>query len=118
MTMLIAIALMIVLQIFTPFWWWIMVVPFVMGLVRSHSGWEAFRMGLISGGCVWFVAGLVLLLSKSQIIATRIAQMAGLGSGWAVLAATATVAILSAGIAGATGFSLRAAIRLIEKQGS
>lgn len=69
-------------------------------------------MGLTTGGTVWFLAGLILLMSKSQIVAWRVAQMAGVRNGWVVLMVTTIIAMLAAGIASATGHSLRAALRL------
>ncbi len=111
MTFLISIILTLILQIVTPFWWWVMVVPFVIGFWRADSGWGAFRMGTATGGCVWFMAGVFLLLTKSQIIAWRIAHMAGVRNGWIVLLITTIIAMLAAGIAAATGQSMRTALR-------
>ena len=115
MTILIAIILTLILQIVTPFWWWVMLVPFITGFARSLSGWGAFRMGVATGGSVWFFAGLVLLMSKSQVIAWRIAQTAGVRNGWIVLMVTTLIAMLAAGIASATGYSLRVAFRPAER---
>lgn len=110
MTILLAIILTLILQIVTPFWWWVMLVPFLIGFARSSTGWGAFRMGITTGGTVWFLAGLVLLMSKSQMIAWRISQMAGVRNGWIVLMVTTLIAMLAAGVASASGYSLRIAL--------
>jgi hypothetical protein len=100
-------ALILLLQALTPFWWWIMVVPFAVTFISPTSGWGAFLLGAISAGAVWLLASFVLYLTQSQIIAMRIAAMLSLGSGWVLVLLTGLIALLSGGVAGATGNALR-----------
>lgn len=106
----VAIVSIVLLQSMTPFWWWTGVVPFLIGFVRPISGWRAFRMGLVSAGSVWLLASIVLFLTTSHIIAGRVALMFGLGNGWLLVPVTAVAAMVTGGIAGATGQSIRSRI--------
>jgi hypothetical protein len=103
----IAAVLILLFQLVTPHWWWIMVVPFGVALSRPMSAWGAFRMGILSAGIVWLVASGGLFLTTSQIIASRIALMLNVGSGWMVLFATVGVAMIAGGVAGAAGQAVR-----------
>ena len=107
----VCLAAMLVLQIVTPYWWWIMVVPFLYAVVLGRTGWSGFRTGLLSAGLLWLAAGLYYLLTGSDVIAGRVGQMFPLGSGWGVLAATAVLAALAGGFAGSTGYLLKAALK-------
>lgn len=105
----VCIAVMLVLQTVTLYWWWIMVVPFGYALVALKSGSIGFRTGLLSAGLLWLAAGGYALVTSSDIVAGRIAGMLQLGgSGWLVLLVTAVVAGLAGGISGMTGSLLRA----------
>jgi hypothetical protein len=92
----------------TPYWWWILVVPFGMALSRPMTGWEAFRMGSCSAGVVWLIGAGMAFATTSQIIAWRMASMFQLGNGWVVLAVTALLAMILGGISGAAGQSVGA----------
>ncbi|MFQ5631755.1 MAG: hypothetical protein ACE5I1_23530 [bacterium] len=102
---------MFVLQVVTPYWWWIMVVPAIYALVAGRSGWQGFSTGMASAGLLWLGAGLFYLLTSSDIVAGRIAEMLRLGSGWAVLILTAVLAALAGGFAGSSGYLLKAAFK-------
>lgn len=104
---IISAALILLLQAATPYWWWAMLVPLMVAFATRMSGWRAVRMGATSAGAVWLLASLVLFLTQSQIIATRIASMLSLGSGWVLVLLTGLVAMLAGGVAAATGASLR-----------
>jgi hypothetical protein len=102
---------MFVLQLITPYWWWIMVVPLLYALFAGKSGWQGFRTGMMSAGLLWLAAGLFYLMISGDLVAGRIADMFRLGSPWLVLLVTALLAALAGGFAGSTGDFLRAAFR-------
>jgi hypothetical protein len=54
---------------------------------------------------------LFLYLTGSGIIATRMARMFGLGRSWLMIAATALIAAVAAGISGYTGFAVRTLVK-------
>ena len=103
-------ALIFLLQAATPYWWWVMVVPLGVAFATRVSTWGGFRLGVISGGAVWTLASLVLILTQSQIIAMRMAAMMNLGNGWVLVLLTGVIAMLSGGVAGATGAALRSSL--------
>jgi hypothetical protein len=115
--MVVAAGMIMLFQLVTPYWWWIMVVPFGIGLAYPMSAWQAVRAGAFSSGGVWFVSAGILLLTNSQIIASRIALMMNLGSGWMVLLVTVGVAALVGGVSGSAGQALRGTV-LRKKSGS
>jgi hypothetical protein len=39
---------MLALQFLTPFWWWIMIVPFAYGAAAGRSGWKALGTGFFA----------------------------------------------------------------------
>lgn len=99
---------MLILQLATPFWWWIMLVPFLFGLLGAHSAWQGARTGIFSAGFLWLSAGLFYWLTASQIITARVAKMLGerfeVESVILVFALTTMVAALAGGASAATGF--------------
>ena len=98
---LVCLLAMLALQIITPYWWWVMIVPFCFrrGPWRRAVG-GPFRTGLLSAGLLWLGAGTYFYLTGSHLIATRMARMFGLGKSWPMIAATALVAALAAGFSG------------------
>lgn len=103
--------LILVLQIVTPFWWWIMVIPFLFALFATKSGWDGFRVGILSAGLLWLLASLFYWLTGSQIIAARIADMMGVGISFAMVLVTCVVAMIASGFAGMTGYLLGSIFR-------
>lgn len=112
--MIIDVALCLVIifliQLIMPFWWWVMVVPFVFGLLRGRSGRDAFLFGALSGGVLWMAASIFLYLTGSRIIAGRIAAMMGLGFSPLLIILTALIAAISSGIAATSGFAVKRVI--------
>jgi len=96
------------LQIFTPYWWWIMAVPFLFGLAAGRSAWSSVRTGAAAAGALWLGAAAYFQLTGSALIARRMAALTGLGSPWLMVAAAPLAAALAAGVSGLAGFSLRA----------
>lgn len=101
-------AVMLILQLATPFWWWVMLVPFLFGMLGATSAWQGARTGMLSAGLLWLSAGLFYWLTASQIITARVAKMLGerfeVESVVLVFALTALVAALAGGASAATGF--------------
>jgi hypothetical protein len=101
---------MLALQLLTPFWWWVMIVPFVFGAAAAQSGWKAFRTGLFAAGLLWLGTSLFLYLTGSGLIATRMAGMFGLGKSWLMIFVTALIAAVAAGVSGYAGYAVRALV--------
>lgn len=98
-------AVILVLELLTPYWWWIMAVPFVCGAGAARSGWRAFRTGLLAAGFLWLGASLWLYLNGSRLIASRMATVIGLGSGVLMVALTGLAGAVAAGLAGYAGYA-------------
>ena len=98
---------MLALQVLTPFWWWIMIVPFAYGATAARSGGRALLTGLAAAGILWLGASLILYLTGSGLIAARMAAMFKLGDSRLLVLATGLVAALAAGLAGYSGYAVR-----------
>jgi len=108
---LVCLLVLLALQIVTPYWWWVMIVPFAYGAAGARTGGRAVRTGALSAGLLWLGAAAYLYFAGSGLIAARMARMFGLGRPWTMIAATALVAALAAGIAGYAGYAARAALK-------
>lgn len=106
---LVLLAAMLVLHLLTPFWWWIMLLPFAYGTAAARSGGEAFRTGSLSAGLLWLGAAVLFLLTGADLIAARMASLLGLGASWLMVPATALPAAVAAGVSAAAGFAIRRA---------
>ncbi len=116
MTAIIACLLvMLGLQLLTPFWWWVMIVPFAYGAALARSGGKAFRNGFFAAGLLWLGASLFFYLTRSGLIASRMAAMFGLGSSWLMVLATALVGAIAAGVSGYAGYAVRKLLRAAGK---
>ncbi|MBM3295374.1 MAG: hypothetical protein FJY82_12760 [Candidatus Aminicenantes bacterium] len=100
-------AVLLVLHLLTPWWWWVAVVPFVYGLVFAKNDERAFWEGFLAGAVVWGGAAAFFFLTSGGLIAGRMAGMFRLGKGWLMLALTALLGGLVAGLASFAGRSLR-----------
>jgi hypothetical protein len=103
---LICLLVMLVLQLSTPFWWWVMVVPFVYGAAAGRSGGKAFGTGFLSAGILWLGAGIYYYLTGSGLIATRMAAMLRIGDPILLVVVTGLVAGTAAGLAGYAGHAV------------
>jgi hypothetical protein len=102
---LICLLVMLVLQLATPFWWWVMVVPFVAG-AAARSGRKALRTGFLSAGALWLGAGFYYYLTGGGLIATRMAAMLRIGHPVLLVPVTGLVAGVAAGLAGYAGYAV------------
>ncbi len=100
-----------VLHLLTPFWWWVLAVPFLFGLSFGRSSGRSIRTGAAAAGALWLGAAVYEHLTGSALIAGRMATLMGIGSSWLMVVATGLVAALAAGIAAWAGYSLRAPFR-------
>jgi hypothetical protein len=102
---------MLALQLLTPYWWWVMIVPFAFGAASARSGWKAFRTGFFAAGLLWLGSSLFLYLTESGLIATRMARMFGLGDSLLMVFVTAIIAAIAAGVSGYAGYAVRALVK-------
>ena len=105
---LVCLLAMLVLGLLTPYWWWVMIVPFAYGAAGARSGGKALRTGFLAAGLLWLGASAYLLLAGSRIIASRIAAMFGLGRPWLMVLATALIAAVAAAFSAYAGHAVRA----------
>ncbi|NQV15461.1 hypothetical protein HQ531_08395 [bacterium] len=106
-SILITLVLVFILQFLFYSWWWIILVPLVLGFLEKDS------LAKAAGGCglgiflLWFGMSLYHWLSGGEIIVTRVAEVMGGGSGFTLALVTGVIGFLVAAIAGFSGFSLR-----------
>jgi hypothetical protein len=102
---------MLGLQLLTPYWWWVMIVPFAYGAAAARTGGKAFRNGLFAAGLLWLGTSLYLYLTGSGLIASRMASMFGLGKSWLMVPVTTLIAAIAAGISGYAGYTVRTLVK-------
>jgi hypothetical protein len=112
---LICFVVMLALQLVTPYWWWVILVPLVYCCVRGRSTWGSVLTGLASAGLLWLLAGAYAWATGSEIILSRIAVTMMVGSPAVVLLMTAVLAAAAGALAGGAGYSLRAAFAEVEE---
>jgi len=115
---LVCLLVMLALQLLTPFWWWVMIVPFAYGAAAARSGWKALRTGFLAAGLLWLGASAYLFLTGSRTIAERMAAMFGLGSSWLMVLATGLVAGLAAAFSAYAGYAVRALFKGTPRKGA
>lgn len=103
--------IILVLQFFTPFWWWIMAVPFFYCLIKANSAWEGFRTGAFSAGLLWLAYSSYLYFNGSEIIVSRVSNMIQLETEWLLIIVTALIAAFAAGISGIVGFGFKTVLK-------
>jgi len=102
---------MLALGLLTPYWWWVMIVPFAYGAAAAGTGWRALRTGFLAAGLLWLGASGYFFLTGSRIIAGRMAGMFDLGKPWLMIPAAGLVAGLAAAFSGYAGYAVRAVFR-------
>ena len=113
---LICLLTMLGLQLLTPYWWWVMIVPFAYGAAAARSGWKALGTGFSAAGLLWLGSSLYLYLVGSGLIATRMARMFGLRKSWLMIFITGLIAAVAAGVSGYAGYTVRALVKKPAKQ--
>ncbi len=104
---LISLVLVFVLQLLFYSWWWIILVPLVVGFMEKDSVSKAALGNGLGVFALWSGMSLYQWLNGGEIIVTRVAEVMGAGSGIVLVLATGLIGFLVAGIAGYAGFSLR-----------
>lgn len=94
------------LHLITPFWWWVMIIPLLFGVIRARSCREGFITGSASAGIIWLCGCLAAYKLGGGIVAGRVADLLMVGEPWILLAATSFAAALLGGIGGGTGYHL------------
>lgn len=107
---------MLGLQLLTPFWWWVMIVPFAYGAAAARSGGKALWTGFSAAGLLWLGTSLYLFLTGSGLIASRMARMFGLRKSWLMIVATALAGAFAAGISGYAGYAVRGLFKKAGRQ--
>ncbi len=102
---------MLVLEVLTSFWWWVMIVPFAYGAAAAKSGWRAIGTGAVAAGLLWLGGAVYFYATGSRIIAGRMAAMFGVGKAWPMIPATALVAAVAAAFSGYAGYAVRALVK-------
>ena len=110
----ICLVLMTALQFATPYWWWIMIVPFGYGLWQSRSAWQSARVGMCSAGALWLAMSLWQWFSGGERLAERASGMLGLSNGALLIALSIVTAVIAAGVAGAGGYFIKTTARISE----
>lgn len=106
---LVCLMAMLALHLATPFWWWIMLVPFLFGLTKGRSAGESLKVGAVSAGLLWGAAGLYYWMTAGSRVSNRVSAMMGVEANGAwLLIVTALVALLAAGSAALCGYYLKA----------
>lgn len=109
--MIVPFLLLFILHVLTPFWWWVLVVPFLYGLTLARSGWGAAAAGTFSAGLLWFLGSLHLYLTHSRWIISRISQLAEAPSPYLLIVAATVIAMVCGGFAGSSGYALKALVK-------
>lgn len=104
---LVCFLLMLVLQLATPFWWWIMIVPFFYGASKARSMRESVKIGMISAAALWLVMSGYQWLAGSGDVSQRVIAMVGWESSGILVIITTLVAALASGSAACSGYCLR-----------
>jgi hypothetical protein len=96
----------LVMQIVTPFWWWVMLVPCVYFLSKSRDGARPFLSGAISGGLLWTAGALYYWLTGGSPLIDRLSSIT---NPWLLVVATGVIGLLAGGFGAATGYAVRRA---------
>ena len=113
---LVCLLIMLGLHLLTPYWWWVMIVPFSYGAAAAQSRGKAFRTGFFAAGLLWLGTSLYLYLTGSLLIASRMAGMFGLGKSWLMIFITGLIAAVAAGVSGYAGYAVRGLFKKAGRQ--
>ncbi len=104
---LVPLVIVFLLQLIFYSWWWIILVPLVLGFIEKDSALKASAGAGLGVFLLWFGMAVYQWKSGGEIIVTRIAEVMGVGSGFVLALATGLVGFLVALVAGYAGYSLR-----------
>jgi hypothetical protein len=103
---------LLILQLATPFWWWIMLVPFAYGVAAAGTARKTVGTGFAAAGLLWLGAGLYSFLTGSGRIARRMASLFGIGNPWLLILATGLVAGIAAAVSAYAGYAVRTLLKV------
>ncbi len=84
--------------------WWALLIPaFLLSAWAIKNSFAAFLVGFLASGFGWFVQALYIHFANDAILSSRMAEMLGAGSPWAVLWLTFLVAAIPGGLAALAG---------------
>ncbi len=95
------------LQTLTPYWWWIIIVPFIYGLIKIQSASKGLLVSIISSGLSWLFYCLYYLLFGNNNIIKKVAIMMKLNTPLLIIIIIALITILATGIAEYCGYCMR-----------
>jgi len=101
---------LILVNFLFPAWWWIQVLPFLWGIFFFRASGEAFWYGGLAGAIMWTGAAAWLWGNYGYYIVPRIANLLQLPYSGLLLLIVLVISFLSAGLAAAGGYFLRAII--------
>ena len=104
---LVPLVIVFLLQLIFYSWWWIIMVPLVLGFLEKDSALKASLGTGLGIFLLWFGMAVYQWKNGGELIVARIAEVMGLGSGFLLALATGLVGFLVALVAGYAGFSLR-----------
>lgn len=96
-------------HIFTPFWWWILPLPFIYGALKPSGGFKAFAAGGFSSSLVWLAAAFYYA-QEASILMPRIDTLVGAQATGLQFIAVGLLALVCGGVSCACGFYLRDAL--------
>jgi len=103
----IPLVIVFILQLVFYSWWWIILVPLVMGFLEKDSAFKASFTTGFGVFLLWFGMAIYQWKMQGEMIVTRIAEVMGAGSGFVLALATGLIGLIVAALAGYAGFSLR-----------
>lgn len=106
-SMLVSIILVLILQLIFYSWWWIILVPLVLGYFEKDSAFKASLANGVGIFLLWSGMSVHTWSNGGEIIVSRVVAVMGAGSGITLVLATGLVGFVVASLAGYTGFSLR-----------
>jgi len=103
---LLLIATITALHLLTPYWWWIIPLPFLYGVWRPTSGFRAFLAGGLSCSLVWLAPTLYYARFADELL-PRIVELSQASSPQLLFVGAVLIALICGGTACAAGFYLR-----------
>lgn len=104
---LVALVIVFILQSLFYSWWWIILVPLVLGFLERDSAFKASVGSGLGIFLLWFGMAVYQWRNGGEIIVTRIVEVMSIGPGLVLALVTGLVGFLVALVAGYAGFSLR-----------
>ena len=104
---LVPLVIVFLLQLIFYAWWWIILIPLVLGFLEKDSVLKASGSTGLGIFLLWFGMSTYQWRQGGEIIVTRIAEVMGVGSGFILALAAGALGFIVAAIAGYAGFSLR-----------